>query len=164
MKWLWWGPLVAAVLHIVEEFVYPGGFAAWDRRYRPAIKKSITPRLHVIVNAALLLGCLQVALLGRAGDVEAQHVGTTAWLAISALLFSNAVFHVVGTLRARNYSPGVVTAVVLYVPLAVCGYWYFLGNRRVSLVTAALAAIAGGSYHLWAALLHRARARGHALE
>lgn len=164
MMWLWWGPLVAAALHIVEEFVYPGGFAAWDRSYRPAIKRSITPRLHVIVNAALLLVCLQVALLGGSGDVEAQRVGATGWLAISALLFSNAVFHGVGALRTRSYSPGVVTAVVLYMPLTVLGYRHFLRDGWVTLPAAAVAAVVGGSYHFWAALLHKVRARGRALE
>src|SRR5262249_5803750 len=52
--WIWWAPLCAATLHIVEEFVYPGGFAEWDRAYRPAFRESITPRLHVVVNALLL--------------------------------------------------------------------------------------------------------------
>lgn len=46
MSTLWWGPLVAAVLHILEEFVYPGGFAQWDRLYRPQIAGSITSRLR----------------------------------------------------------------------------------------------------------------------
>lgn len=34
MRWLFWAPLVAATLHIFEEFVWPGGFARWDREYR----------------------------------------------------------------------------------------------------------------------------------
>jgi Protein of unknown function with HXXEE motif len=157
MTWLWWAPLGAAILHIGEEFVYPGGFAAWDRSYRPAIRKSITPRLHVIINSALLLLCLQVALLSRTGDVEARRIGVGAWLAVAALLFSNAVFHGAGTLRTRTYSPGLVTAGVLYVPMAVFGYWHFLRNGQVSLLTAVLVATVGGSYHLWAALLHKAR-------
>lgn len=52
MTWLWWAPLAATTLHIFEEFVYPGGFAEWDRNYRPAVRKSITPRFHIIVNRA----------------------------------------------------------------------------------------------------------------
>ena len=50
LNWVFWAPLGAASLHIIEEFVYPGGFAAWDRRYRPGMRKSITPRFHIIIN------------------------------------------------------------------------------------------------------------------
>jgi len=150
---------VATLLHIGEEFLWPGGFAAWDRRYRPEFRASITPALHVIVNAALLLVCLQVAWLGGSDDIEARQVGIAAWLTISALLFSNAVFHGIGTVRTRTYSPGVVTAMVLYVPLSVYGYWNFLSTGQVSWSTAAMVAVVGGSYHWWARLFHRVRAR-----
>ena len=161
MTWLWWSPLVAAALHIIEEFVYPGGFAEWDRSYRPAIRSSITTRLHIIINAALLLACVQVGLLAKTTDLEARTFGLAAWMTIAALLFSNAVFHVVGTIRSKTRSPGVVTAVGLYIPLAIAGYAYFIRNGEVSLGMAAAAALIGGSYHLWAALLHRARSHHH---
>jgi len=157
MTWLWWAPLAAVTLHIAEEFVYPGGFAAWDRSYRPAIRKSITGRLHILVNAALLLVCLQVGVLSRTPDTEARIFGVAVWLTIAALLFSNTVFHVIGTIRTKTYSPGVVTGVALYVPMAAFGYWHFLYERQVSWLTAAVAAMVGSSYHLWAALLHRTR-------
>jgi Protein of unknown function with HXXEE motif len=159
MVWLWWAPLGAAVLHITEEFFYPGGFAEWDRTYRPAIRKSITPRLHILINAALLVVCIQIGLLARTTNVEARTVGVAAWLTIAALLFSNAVFHILGTLRTRTRSPGVITAVALYIPLAVAGYWYFLHDRQASPVTALAAAVLGGTYHFWAGLMHRVRAR-----
>jgi hypothetical protein len=159
MTWLWWAPLATVALHITEEFVYPDGFAAWDRSYRPAIRKSITRRLHVIINAALLLVCVQLGLLSRTTAVEVRNIGVAAWLTIAALLFSNAVFHGVGAIRTRAYSPGVVTAIVLYIPLAAIGYWYFLHVGQVAWATATAAAIGGGSYHFWAALLHKFRAR-----
>ncbi|HTY60900.1 MAG TPA: HXXEE domain-containing protein [Acidobacteriota bacterium] len=162
MTWLWWTPLATVVLHMSEEFAWPGGFAAWDRSYRPAIRKSITRRLHIIINAALLLVCVQTGLLARAPEVEAQSFGIAAWLTIAALLCSNAVFHVIGTVRTRAYSPGVVTAVALYIPLAAFGFWYFLHHGQVSWLTATAAAIVGGSYHFWAALLHKVRLH-HAL-
>ena len=159
MTWIWWAPLVAAVLHIVEEFVYPGGFADWDRRYRPAVRASITPRFHVLINGALLLLCVQIGVLSGAVGTGAQALAVGAWLAVAALLFSNAVFHVVGTFQTRRRSPGVVTGVFLYVPMAVAGYWYFLRTGSASLATGVVAALLGGSYHLWAGIAHAARAR-----
>ena len=61
--WLPWAPLGAVILHIFEEFVYPGGFVAWYRRYR-ADASRITTRFLVIINAALLIACWDIAILG----------------------------------------------------------------------------------------------------
>lgn len=33
MDWLPWAPPAAAVTHISEEFLWPGGLAAWYPRY-----------------------------------------------------------------------------------------------------------------------------------
>jgi uncharacterized protein with HXXEE motif len=159
MTWIWWAPLVAASLHVFEEFVFPGGFADWDRAYRPEINKSITPRFHLMVNALLILVCVQVGRLAPETSVAVRSAAAAAWLTVAALLFSNALFHLQGAIKTRRYSPGIATGLFLYVPLAIFGYVYFLGTHRASVGTAALAAFLGGSYHFWAALLHRRRAR-----
>jgi hypothetical protein len=153
VDWLWWAPLGVAALHIVEEFVFPGGFAAWDRQYRPKIRSSITPRFHVILNAVLLVVCTAVALAPRSPRSVA------AWLTLAALLFGNAVFHLVGALATKRYSPGVATGIVLYVPLAVVGYWRFLSTGAASVGTALMAVILGGSYQAWSTAMHTLRAR-----
>jgi hypothetical protein len=80
---------------------------------------------------------------------------------LAALLFSNAIFHLVGTYQTKRISPGVRTGVLLYVPLAVFGYWHFIRAGQVSLVAAGASALLGGSYHLWAAWAHRWRSRRH---
>ena len=170
MNWLWWAPLGAAAFHIGEEFVYPGGFAAWDREYRPSIRSSITPRLHLVVNALLLAVCTTIGIAGMPGaaivvggirlrSAIPASLAVPGWLVLAALLFSNAVFHVVGTRQTKRVSPGVRTGVLLYVPLALVGYWHFIHTGRVSAAAAALSASLGGSYHLWAALAHRWRSR-----
>lgn len=152
MKALFWAPLGAAALHMIEEFVYPGGFAAWDRRYRPAISASITPRFHVVINGLLLLVCFDVATLGP------TPTGVALWLAVMALLFGNSIWHVVGAVRTRSYSPGMITGLLLYVPLTVYGYARLLQSGRASAGTAILAFAVGSSYPLWAAAIHRWRA------
>jgi uncharacterized protein with HXXEE motif len=169
-SWLWWAPLGSAALHIGEEFVYPGGFAAWDREFRPSIRSSITPKLHVIVNALLLLGCFSIAISGMPGaalgvgafrfrSAVPASLSVPCWLGMAALLFSNAVFHLVGSYRTQRWSPGVRTGVLLYLPMALYGYWTFLHTGQVSPMTAGFAALCGGSYHLWSAWAHRWRAR-----
>ena len=155
MDWVRWAPLGAASLHIVEEFVFPGGFAAWDRRYRPDFKNSITPRLHIVVNALLLIICFDTgAMIGR-------RLGAALWLLVAALLFSNALWHLRGAVKTRSYSPGMITGLLLYVPLTIYGYDHFVRSGRVTAVTALIAFAVGGSYHLWAGFMHRARAGVH---
>jgi hypothetical protein len=156
MSTLFWWPLIAASLHIWEEFVFPGGFADWDRRYRPVYRESITPRFHLFINSLLIFACLAV---GSAGPTPS---GVAGWLTLTALLASNAVFHLVGAVRTREYSPGVVTGMLLYVPMTVYGFVHFLTTGQATTGTAVAAAAIGASYHLWAARAHARRARNTA--
>jgi hypothetical protein len=157
MSWIFCAPLGAASLHIVEEFAWPGGFLAWDRSFRPAIGNSITPRFAIGINALLLAVCAAVAFAGPTPR------GVATWLTVAAVLLSNVGFHVLGTIRTRRYSPGVVTAVLLYLPLGVIGFWWFLHADLASWSTALTALCVGGAYPLWSSLLHRSRSRGTAV-
>jgi hypothetical protein len=148
----WW-PLLASVLHIMEEFVFPGGFPAWDRTYRPEIRTSITPRFHLVVNGLLILICTAIGLMG------ASPRGVAAWLTLASLLASNAIFHLVGTIQTKSYSPGIVTGVALYIPMACYGYLHFLRAHQASAGTAITALVIGGSYHFWSSRIHSRRAR-----
>ena len=115
----------------------------------------------------MLLACLQVGLLAAGdsgGDIAVRSAvpppaHALAWLTVAALLFSNALFHLRGAIRTKRYSPGLATGLLLYVPLGLLGYGYFIGTHQASVSIALLAALLGGSYHFWAALLHRRRAR-----
>jgi hypothetical protein len=148
MDWLPWAPLAAACCHIFEEFVWPGGFAEWYRQYRPNGSR-ITGRMLVIVNVALLAACLNYAL--AAGTT----LGVAALLGLSALLCSNGLWHAWASVKTHTVSPGVVTGVLLYVPLMIVEFSAYLRAERVSIRLAVLAAVLGGSYHVWSALYHR---------
>ena len=169
--WLWWAPLIAVTLHMAEEFVLPGWFGDWDRAYRPAVRGSITPQLHLIVNALLIALCGSVGLAGvgaggttmgpiHVSSVVPPGLSAASWVALAALLFSNAAFHLIGTIQSKRYSPGVVTGVLVYMPLALFCGWHFLHGGAISSMTALAAIILGASCHLWASIVHRLRARG----
>jgi hypothetical protein len=165
MQWLWWAPLFTALAHMVEEFAYPGGFAEWDRAYRPQYRSSITKPVHIIVNAALIVLCLNVACGGGELGIGALRFrsflpadyAVAGWLAVAALLAANAVFHIKGSVATGRISPGVRTGVLLYIPLAAYGFWHFIGTGGISFAAAAVAALIGGSYEVWASLIHRLR-------
>jgi hypothetical protein len=145
--WLRWTLLPAACVHIFEEFVFPGGFPAWYRTYR-AVPSRITLRFLVIVNVALVVVCLNVGLVGR------NPVGVPFWLVISALLSANGLWHGWASYKSRSYSPGVITGLMIYVPLAVYGYVKVLGSGAVSIWTALVAFAVGASYQVWSAAYH----------
>lgn len=154
MNWIPWAPLIAASLHIVEEFFWPGGFPEWDRAYRPAFASTITPRFHIIINGLLLVLCYDAASLGL------TRTGAALWLTISALLASNAIWHVVGAYKTRRYSPGMVTGLLLYLPMMGWGYVWFLRAGLASYATAIVAFLLGASYTLFLGkALHRLRKR-----
>ena len=153
MRWLFWAPLMAASLHILEEFVYPGHFSEWYARYKPGIRKSITWRFLVIINALLLILCYNVGALGP------SRIGVAAWLGVMALLAANGIWHLRGVVKTCSYSPGVLTGSLVYLPLAVYGYAFFLLSKQASIPTALIAFVIGASYQLWSNIFHRFRAR-----
>lgn len=156
MGWFFWSPLAAASLHMFEEFVFPGHFQTWYRRYKPSITKSITTRFLVIINVLLLILCYDVGALGR------SRFGVALWLCVMALLAANGIWHLRAAIKTHSYSPGVLTGSLVYVPLAVYGYVLLLRSGQASVLTAATAFAVGASYQLWSNLFHGLRARGHA--
>jgi hypothetical protein len=147
-RWLVWAPLAAACAHIFEEFAWPGGFMVWYREYRGPAASRITPRFLVLINAALLIGCWDAA---AATDTP---VTRAFWLAMCAVLGANGCWHLWAAARTHRYSPGVITGVLLYIPLAAYGFATYIGSGRVSVGTAAASAIAGASYPIWSAAFH----------
>lgn len=150
---LLWALPIAAAAHIVEEFVYPGGFKAWYARYRPETVKSFTPGFAIGINALLIVVSLAPALK------PAQPSSIALWLTVAAIVAGNAVFHLRAVFTMRDYSPGVITGVALYVPIALVGYWHFVATGRASVGTAVAAAILGGSYNWFSLFNHRRRAK-----
>jgi hypothetical protein len=149
---LLWASCFAVTAHLVEEFVFPGGFLAWHRRYRPEHEASITPKFALLANGLLLLLLLAIGINGPSSPI-----GIFQWLTLAALLVTNAAFHIRAVIKTRAYSPGVVTAAFLYVPLGLYGYTWALLTRAASVGTAAVALVLGGSYPFVSALLHRMR-------
>jgi hypothetical protein len=151
--WLFWAPLAAALAHIFEEFAFPGGFVCWYRNYRGVKSSSITPRFLIIINAVLLAACVNVVTAAE------EPAGVAYWIGISAVLASNGIWHAWAAVRSRSYSPGMVTGVLFYLPLAIYGCVHFLSSSTVSPATAVAALLIGGSYPFWSAIFHASSKR-----
>ena len=130
-------------------------FRSWYLAYKPDLVPSVSNRFLVIINALLVAFSVVVALAGSAPKGNA----VAAWLTLAALLFSNGIFHIIGAVQTRRYSPGMISGTVLYLPLAVYGFAHFLRGGQASVGTALVALVIGGSYHSVSFAMHRQRAR-----
>lgn len=147
VDWLRWAPLLAACLHVFEEFAWPGGFPRWYRKYR-GNARSVNGRFLVIINAGLLITLFEGAVAGGTA------IGVALLLTFSAILFSNGCWHLWATYKSNSYSPGVISGTLVYLPLAVFEYAGWISIGRASLRTAGMALLIGASYPLWSAAYH----------
>jgi hypothetical protein len=114
MRWHYRDPLLvwlltlSYVLHILEEWY--GGFPEW----MAFVIGSPLPRTAFIVINAVALALMLAAT--HATTKREAH----GWMgiAIATVLLVNGLAHLGGTLVTRAYSPGLITSVVLYLPIA----------------------------------------------
>lgn len=109
---LWLVPLAYAA-HIVEE---APRFVPWTKRYAWLFTSRFTPRLFVLGNAIWMVYVLISVILAQAYPSSWTIVlglSTAAWI------FSNFLLHAALTLTSGTYSPGVVTAGAVYVPVSL---------------------------------------------
>ena len=148
-----WLPLCAVLLHLFEEFVWPGGFAEWYRWYRPERAASVTTRFLVWINVLFVLMALIPVAMGF------RPYGVAFWLVVASIAAANGLFHLWAMFRTRRYSPGVVTGCIVYLPLAVFGFVYFWRAGLANVALLLQAAIIGPAYNVYAAWNHRRRAK-----
>ncbi len=144
-----WTPLGAIAAHLCEEFLWPGGFASWYRHYPPGHQYAVSARFLLGVNAVFVCLAALVGLLGPTPRAWAL------WLTVAAIAGINGVYHIQATVRTRQYSPGVVTGSILYVPLLMVGAPELLRAGLVSAATALQAGLVAVAYQLWSSWRHR---------
>lgn len=110
-RFLWALPLAYAV-HIPEEFL--AGFPDWMSRHMHADMDNQGFWLNNSLFMAILLSLSLWASRSRSSLAAFVFL---SWA--SGNLFWNFIFHVVTTVYADSYSPGLVSASLLYYPVAV---------------------------------------------
>lgn len=115
MRWHYRDPLLlwlfvpAYLAHLAEEWW--AGFPEWIAAFAG---RPLPGEAFLAMNAAALL-------LLFAATMAATRRESAGWLAVAiATVFTlNAVLHLLGAFASASYSPGMVTGVVLYVPLGL---------------------------------------------
>ena len=148
-RFVWLFPAVYA-LHIAEE--YGTGFPAWMTRHMHASMDNPGFLLNNALFMAILLATTAWASLSRS---RLSAFVFLSWA--SGNLFWNFIFHLVTTLLADSYSPGLVTASLIYYPVSIWGGVLAVRQERLTLVSV-LGAFAIGAalmmFVVWAGLWH----------
>jgi len=138
--WVWLFPL-AYGLHVAEEYWLH--FPDWVLQISGTF---VSNAQFLFLNAVfwLLIVASVLAIRARA---------SMAWLVVTlaTILGINAVLHLLGSLVTRTWSPGSITAAVLYLPLALHAFRQIL--QRVSRGVALRATVLGVAIHVGAMLL-----------
>jgi len=130
--WIAWLIAVAYMLHNVEEY----GIDANGRAFHFPVTACATfgfdnaascpllPAFFVAVNIPFVWIVLPVAALWCRRNPA---VGLTG----AGLLFTNALSHLGGLFTPMGYSPGTLTAAVIFIPLSVWVLYTFFGNGKL---------------------------------
>ena len=129
-EWTLWVVAVSCALHASEEY-----FTGWQAWARQALGIAMPKTLFVIANAVLVVAALLVARVGWRRPVLSLVIPT-------ATLVNAIAFHILPTIVQGRVSPGVFTAVALYLPFSS---WALIGAARdgVPRTAIATAAVAG---------------------
>jgi hypothetical protein len=111
--WAWLAPL-GYLLHFAEEALAGGGFVAWSRLH---LSESFSDARFAAINAiALSIVVVLAAIASKKGR---------EWLMLPpfAVLTLNGVLHAASSVATHSYSPGLVTGMLLYVPIGGFTLW-----------------------------------------
>jgi hypothetical protein len=139
-NWAWLFP-ASYLVHIAEE--YWGGFPAWIARFW-GVESSISNFLSWNVGAWVMM---------TVGVVLVLKTKSYRWLLVSfgTVILINALAHVGASILTRSYSPGLISGLLLYIPLGTITL--LRARQRVNRRTLRAGLIVGFVMHMFVVLL-----------
>lgn len=109
--WPWLFP-VAYLTHLAEEYV--GGGALYITALTKLKGLNLTPREFLIISSVALL-------LLILGIILSQKFKFPEWflVCLGTILLINGFIHAITTLLTVNYNPGVITGILIFIPLGI---------------------------------------------
>jgi hypothetical protein len=114
-EWTLWVVAVSSALHAAEEYLT--GWQAWARETLGIVMPG---SIFLVMNAVLVIVGLRLAAIGWRRPALSLVIP-------SATLVNGIVFHILPTIVQGRVSPGVYTAVLLYLPFST---WALIGAAR----------------------------------
>lgn len=129
MEWIFIVILIVSIVHVIEE--YFGGFVDQMKRFVPDLDLAN----FASVNMTFIILSFIAVIVGSASLIYS--------LSIAALLFINALFHIGGAIRLKGYSAGLISALVLYIPVSIYAYSYYWNIGALTQVDVILSVVLG---------------------
>jgi hypothetical protein len=136
--WIFLSLPIAAILHIFEEYAYPGGFAEAFNKLLPRASHLFTVNFHIVVNGVFFLMCIIGVIIGRANLILS--------LSVFGLIFTNAILHIRGAIIKKGYYPGVISGLFIYIPITIYAYLYFISSQQLTWTQAGFSFVMGMGY------------------
>ena len=130
--------LLAPVIFICHFLEEAPGFVEW---FNSHVARGITPELFLRVNIYALVITLIVVGIEWLSRSASSLTLVISWLGF--LMLANAILHVAGALVDRQYVPGLVTAVLLYLPYYSWLFVKALRSERANPAVLSAAAVLG---------------------
>lgn len=128
-EWTLWVVALASLLHGAEEY-----FTGWQAWARPTLGIALPSSVFLTMNAVLIVAAFRLAALGWRRPMLSLIIP-------SATLVNAVFFHILPAIVQARVTPGLYTAVVLYVPFSS---WALIGAARDGVPRGAIA-IAGAA-------------------
>ena len=111
-QYLIWLTLIAYAVHVLEEATL-----GWKNWAQTSLKLNVNWTIFDIANLAVMFIAIATAMIGW----QLPMVG----LIVPALMLINGIFfHILPTFIQRKFSPGTITAIILFLPI---GIWVYVG-------------------------------------
>lgn len=124
---------IAYAIHLCDERMVGDGVAEWATRVAGMAFSNVE---WLVVNAISL-----AVVVGLAWAIHAEKLGATALLVLGGHVFMHATQHLAGAVRFDEFSPGIVTGILICLPLSLLAIW--TGFRLIPWPRAAAGLFAG---------------------
>lgn len=131
---LWLFP-ATYLIHVAEEYWGGGGYSAYMLRTRGV---ELAPTRFLVLNG---IGLALMVL----GVVLARQLKFSGWLGVclATLTLANGLSHTIQTLRTSEYNPGLISGLLIWIPLGAFLLLHQRGNMRSRRYWSAFAVGAG---------------------
>ena len=136
-SWVLWVGVIAVVFHVMEEYAF--GWVAWAN-------EKVGPRFDVtFTETDFLLGGVGMIFIALAGAAIGWWAPAVS-LAVPAVFVLNAIFfHMIPSARDERLSPGTLSAVFIYLPVAAWMFWAAGTDDQLNFGTFVLAFVIGAA-------------------
>lgn len=132
-------PITFAIHNLEETF----GMEKWTNSIPSFIHKPVTTRQFSI--AVVLFTLLSFALIWTKNHYQTEEQFLYVVTGFSGMLFLNVFFpHLIATIYLKKYAPGVITALLINLPLTTVILWTIYKTQKLSIGQISLSIIIGG--------------------